>query len=104
MDGKRSAQQIKYAFGMGENQEEKDSPAYFDCKFIKPMKARDVTREHIADIIAKVAERAPVQANRVRTYLHAAFTFGLDCRTRPRWRRKAPDFQLTAINVDAFLF
>jgi integrase len=90
LDGKRSAKQIKYAFFNG-GRDDDDT----NCKSIIHMKARDVTREHIADIIATVAERAPVQANRVRTYLHAAFAFGLDCHTRPRWRKKAPDFQLT---------
>jgi integrase len=95
LDGKRSAKQIQYAFGMGEDQKEKESIAALDCSVLKKMKTRDVTREHIADIIATISERAPVQANRVRTYLHAAFAFGLDCRTRPRWRKKAPDFQLT---------
>ena len=82
LDGKRSAKQISGALDLNSGS-------------IVNMKAKDVTREHIADIIAEVATRAPVQANRVRTYLHAAFAFGLDCRTRPRWRKKAPDFQLT---------
>lgn len=68
-------------------------------KDIKPaigdMRARDATREHIADIIATVADRgALVQSNRTRAYLRAAFAFGLDVHTHPRWRKTAPDFKL----------
>jgi len=57
--------------------------------------ARDITREHIADIIAAIADRgAQIQANRARSYMRAAFAFGLDVHTHPRWRKIAPDFKL----------
>ncbi len=82
MDGKRSAEQIRGAFA-------------YDCERLRPLKAADITKDHIADIIATVSDRAPVQANRLRTYLHACFAFGLNCSSLPRWRKKVPDFGLT---------
>jgi len=94
MDGKnRSALQIRNA--ILEKQGERD------CGRLHPMKARDVTKDDIAGIKSKIAERAPVQANRVRTYLHAAFEFGLVYMGEDRWHRKfkageIPDFQLTS--------
>ena len=82
MDGKRSADQIGKAFS-------------YDCEHLRPLKAADITKDDIADIIATVSERAPIQANRLRTYLHACFAFGLNCGSMPRWRKTAPDFRLT---------
>ena len=47
-------------------------------------KARDVTPEHIKLILAGMIERgAVVQSNRVRSYLHAAFQFGLKADNDP---------------------
>jgi integrase len=82
MDGKRSAAYVQsmYARDIG--------PA------IGGMKARDVTTDDCADILAAVSERGLILANRTRQYLVAAFNFGLKVRNLPRWRRKAPDFAL----------
>ena len=66
MDGKRSAIEVKRAFKR-------------NAEFLRPLKAADITKDHIADIIATVAENAPIQANRVRGYFCSAFAFGMDC-------------------------
>jgi integrase len=59
-------------------------------------KARDVTTDDCADIIATIAERGALHlANRVRSFLIASFNFGSRARSMPRWRRKAPEFGLT---------
>jgi integrase len=60
-------------------------------------KARDVTEDDCADVIAAINDRgAPILANRARGYLIAAFNFGLRARNLPRWRNKAPVFELSA--------
>jgi hypothetical protein len=35
----------------------------YDCEELRPFKAADITKDHNADIIATVAERAPIQTN-----------------------------------------
>lgn len=91
-DGKqRSADQIRMALIDGKKK---------DCESILSMKAKDVKKSHIAGIKARIAERgSEVQANRVRTYLHAAFNFGLTYMDEDRWHNKyvageIPDFGL----------
>jgi integrase len=83
MDGKRSADYVRgiYRTDIG--------PAMGDRK------TRDVTTDDCADIIAAVAARGALTlANRVRTYLIAAFNFGGKARNLPRWRHTSPDFAL----------
>jgi hypothetical protein len=72
----------------------------YDSEELRPFKAADITKDHIADIFATVAERAPIQTNQLRTCLHACFTFGLTCKSLTRWRKKAPDFRLMHNPVD----
>lgn len=63
--------------------------------YIGQLRANEVTKDHCSDLIANVAGRgALVQANRVRSYLLAAFNFGLICNDIPYWRGKTPDFSL----------
>jgi integrase len=83
LDGKRSAREIKRAFNRDV------------IPKIGELKARDVTPEDLADALAPLARRAPVQANRVRSYLVAAFNIALKARRMPRWRGRVPDFGLT---------
>jgi len=61
---------------------------------IVALKPGDVTPEQITSLLGKVSRTAPVQANRVRTYLHAAFKFGLTAKLEPKWSGKVPDFGL----------
>lgn len=82
-DGKRSAGSVRAIY------------EYNVAPVIGNKKTRDVTLDDCADIITSVAERgAVVQANRVRSYLRAAFEFGLAAHQMPRWRRKVPEFGL----------
>jgi integrase len=83
LDGKRSANYVRLMY-------ERDikSP-------IGGIKVRDITKDHISDIVTQIAKRgALVTANRTRSYLHAAFGFSLFCNSMPRWRGKVPDFGL----------
>lgn len=68
---------------------------------IGQMKAREITKDDIEEIIEAVAASHPVQANRVRSVLLAAFNFGLKGYTSPHnpYRKKVrtgelPDFAL----------
>lgn len=82
-DGKRSANFVRAIYNKN------IGPA------LGEKKARDVTTEHAADLIADIAARgALVLANRVRSYCIAAYNFGTKARNLPRWRRKAPEFDL----------
>jgi integrase len=84
LDGKRSTEYVRSIY-------RRDIAPSIGAK-----KARDVTVDDCADIIADVAERGALYlANRVRSYLIAGFNFGAKARSMPRWRRKEPDFQLT---------
>jgi integrase len=65
------------------------------------MKAREVTKDDVEEIIETVAASHPVQANRVRSVMLAAFNFGLKGYTSPHnpYRAKVrsgelPDFAL----------
>jgi len=67
---------------------------------IGPLIANTVTDDQLADIIASIAERGANRlANITRSYLHAAFEFGMSCNKSPRWRlnQDIPLFNL-AIN------
>ncbi|WMN54837.1 integrase arm-type DNA-binding domain-containing protein [Vibrio fluvialis] len=67
LDGKRSGDRILKAM-------ERD--VYSSIS--KTKKAKDITPTDIKILLAKMIQRgAPVQANKVRAYLHAAFNFGL---------------------------
>ena len=85
LDGKRSANYVRAVY-------ERDiAPA------IGSLKAHDITEDHCADIIAAVADRgALVLANRVRGYLVSAFNFGMEAKRIPRWRARAPEFEIIA--------
>jgi integrase len=83
LDGKRSAREIERAF-------EKDILPVIGGK-----KAKDCTPDDVADALADLARRAPVQSNRVRSYLVAAFNLALKARRVPRWRGRVPEFGLT---------
>lgn len=86
LDQKRSAKQVKAIFLRD------ISPTIGTNKTCK------VTSEQISDIIASIENRgAPTLANRTRSYLRAAFTFGKNIKTSPRWRKKAevPEFNIT---------
>jgi len=83
LNGKRSSHNVRKIF------EHDISP------FIGDLHASVITKDDCSDIIARVAGRgALVQANRVRSYLLAAFNFGLICNDIPQWRGKTPDFSL----------
>ncbi|MDD2740585.1 MAG: integrase arm-type DNA-binding domain-containing protein [Methylomonas lenta] len=86
MDLKRSAKQVK--------------SIYF--RDIEPcighLKCSEVTTAHVIDIIATIENRgAPTLANRTRSYLRAAFTFGQHCKSSPRWNKnkERPDFNIS---------
>jgi len=56
-----------------------------------------ITKDHISDIIAAIAERGALRlANITRSYLHAAFEFGKNCKSNPRWRlnKHVPAFNI----------
>lgn len=83
LNGKRASHNVRKIF------EHDISP------FIGSLHASVITKDDCSDIIARVASRgALVQANRVRSYLLAAFNFGLICNDIPQWRGKTPDFSL----------
>lgn len=83
LNGKRSSHNVRKIF------EHDISP------FIGYLHASVITKDDCSDIIARVAARgALVQANRVRSYILAAFNFGLICNDIPQWRGKTPDFSL----------
>lgn len=72
-DGKRTWQQVLYRL-------EKETYPFIP----KVMKARDVTPAHIKQILATIIKRgASVEANRVRSYLMAAFNYGLKADNDP---------------------
>jgi len=86
LDNKRSAKQVRSIF----------------LRDISPkigtLKTSAINSDHISDIIAIIENRgAPTLANRTRSYLRAAFSFGKDCKTSPRWKRNKyiPDFNIT---------
>lgn len=59
-------------------------------------KAKDVTTLQIVEVIAALIERgAPVESNRVRSALHAAFQFGMLHDNNPAYRHKHSIFGLT---------
>lgn len=59
------------------------------------MKTKDVSKRDCAKVIKNVADRGSVtMANRVRSYLHAAFTFGIFAEDEPRWMEQVPYFGL----------
>lgn len=83
-DGKRSATQVAdiYRRDIG--------PA------IGAKRARDVTADDIADLLAVIADRGALTfANRARSYLVAAFAFGAKAHRLPRWRNEAKTFDLS---------
>ena len=84
MDGKRSAEQIGKAFA-------------YDCEHLRPRKAADITSDDIADIIAAVSERAPIQSNRLCAYryniLHSQYTNTHQSLKGKRKKLKAPKSQ-----------
>jgi len=86
LDHKRSVKQVKAIF----------------IRDISPiigrLKTSSINSDHISDIIAIIENRgAPTLANRTRSYLRAAFYFGRDCKTSPRWKRNKhiPEFNIT---------
>ncbi|MFT6910612.1 MAG: integrase [Oleiphilaceae bacterium] len=59
------------------------------------MKTKDVTKKDCALVIKKVVERgSDNMANRVRSYMHAAFNFGIYAEDEPRWMGDIPEFDL----------
>lgn len=86
MDQKRSAKQVKSIF-------------FRDIEpYMGHTKCCDVTTDQITDILATIENRgAPTLANRTRSYLRAAFTFGQHCKLSPRWKKNSdlPDFKIT---------
>lgn len=65
-------------------------------------KAKDVTTSQIVDVIAVMIERgAPVESNRVRSALHAAFQFGMLHDNNPAYRHKSSVFGLSFNPVTA---
>ncbi len=65
-------------------------------------KAKDVTTSQIVDVIAVMIERgAPVESNRVRSALHAAFQFGMLHDNNPAYRHKQSVFGLSFNPVTA---
>lgn len=82
-DGKRSAQFVRGIF------RREISPA------MGAKRARDVTVDAAADLIADIAGRGHlVLANRTRGYGLSAFNFGMKVRNLPRWRKEAPNFDI----------
>ena len=72
-DGKRTWQQVLYRL-------EKETYSFIP----KATKARDVTPAHIKQILAAIINRgASVESNRVRSYLMAAFNYGLKADNDP---------------------
>lgn len=68
----------------------------------KETKAKDVTTLQIIEVIASLIERgAPVESNRVRSALHAAFQFGMLHDNNPAYRHKASIFGLSFNPVTA---
>lgn len=66
------------------------------------MKARDVTSRDIVQVLAKMIQRgAPIQSNRVRSYLHAAFQEGLKHDNDPARLSTNVMFHLTGNPVSA---
>jgi len=75
MDSKKSFDQVKNIY-----QRDIELP-------IGSLIANTVTDDQLADIIATIAERGANRlANITRSYLHAAFEFGMSCNKSPRWR------------------
>jgi len=84
LDGKRSVRDVRQLY------------ARDIAQAIGTKKARDVTEDDCADIIAAINDRgAPILANRARGYLISAFNFGIKASRLPRWRNKAPTFDLS---------
>ena len=85
MDHKRSAKQVKSIY----LRDIKPNIGHFKCC--------DVSTDQIIDILAQIENRgAPTLANRTRSYLRAAFTFGQHCKLSPRWKKNQdlPDFNI----------
>ncbi len=85
MDHKRSAKQVKsiYLRDIG--------------PIIGHIKCCEVSTDQIVDILALIENRgAPTLANRTRSYLRAAFTFGQHCKSSPRWKKHQdlPEFNI----------
>ena len=64
-------------------------------KLLLSTKANLITRDDILSILAVITDRgAPVHSDNVRTYLRAAYEFGINAPNSPRWRNKFPPFAL----------
>lgn len=83
VEGKRTAKEVRRITA-------KDVP-----KALLETRADQITKDDILDILAPIVDRgAPVHADNVRTYMRAAFEFGIHAPDMPRWRSKAPCFGL----------
>jgi integrase len=83
MDGKPTAREVRrmYAHDVHEH--------------IGEMPVADVGKRDIAKLLNVVVGRdKKIQANRVRTYLHAAWQFGIFAEDTARWVNKIPDFAI----------
>lgn len=85
MDNKRSSKQVKSIY-------------FRDIDpSIGQIKCCEVTTDQITDILATIENRgAPTLANRTRSYLRSAFTFGQHCNSLPRWKKNKdlPNFNI----------
>ena len=62
---------------------------------IGDLKTKDVTKKDCALVVKMVVDRgSDVMANRLRSYMHAAFNFGIYAEDEPRWIGKVPEFGL----------
>ncbi|MEK9848677.1 MAG: integrase arm-type DNA-binding domain-containing protein [Rhodospirillaceae bacterium] len=83
MDGKRTAKEVLRI-------KNKDIPVVL---LSRP--AHALTKDDILNILTPITQRgAPVHSDNVRTYLRAAFEFGLNAQSSTRWRGIAPEFGL----------
>ncbi len=73
----------------------------FNCDSIISKQAKDVTPQDIRKILHEIINRgSPVQANRIRSYLHRAFTVGIHHDNDPNNLSSSITFNLTSNPVD----
>jgi integrase len=74
----------------------------YNCKEILLLQAKDIAPAHIRKILHTIISRGSnVQANRVRSYLHRAFTLGVYHDNDPKNLSSEFTFQITVNPVDA---
>ncbi len=64
-------------------------------------KASAITPEHVTRALAAVAKTAPTSANRVRSYLKAAYKFAMTAHAMPEWADEVPNFGIMFNPCDA---